>query len=105
VLIILILIRHEKKNPSGYPESIRLWTPKPVVAFTVSLTAILGIIRFPSKKKIKSRHPSSLCLAYFVIQLSLSDLEAQVQLNKGVYNGVYIRSLGAMLKHMLMMWS
>jgi hypothetical protein len=27
VLIILILIRHAKKIPSGCPESIRLWTP------------------------------------------------------------------------------
>jgi hypothetical protein len=27
VLIILILIRHAKKIPSSFPESIRLWTP------------------------------------------------------------------------------
>jgi hypothetical protein len=27
VLIILILIRHAKKIPSGFPGSIRLWTP------------------------------------------------------------------------------
>jgi hypothetical protein len=33
VLIILILIRHVKKIPSGYLRSIKLWTPQPVVAF------------------------------------------------------------------------
>jgi hypothetical protein len=27
VLIISILIRHAKKIPSGFPGSIRLWTP------------------------------------------------------------------------------
>jgi hypothetical protein len=27
VLIILIIIRHAKKIPSGYPRSIKLWTP------------------------------------------------------------------------------
>jgi hypothetical protein len=33
VLIILILIRQEKKIPLGFPGSIRLWTPQPVAAF------------------------------------------------------------------------
>jgi hypothetical protein len=33
MLIILILIRHVKKIPSGSPESIRLWTPQLVAAF------------------------------------------------------------------------
>jgi hypothetical protein len=33
VLIIPILIRHAKKIPSGSPGSIRLWTPRLVVAF------------------------------------------------------------------------
>jgi hypothetical protein len=33
VLIILILIKHAKKIPSGYPGMIKLWIPQPVVAF------------------------------------------------------------------------
>jgi hypothetical protein len=33
VLIIQILIRHVKKIPLGYPRSIKLWTPRLVVAF------------------------------------------------------------------------
>jgi hypothetical protein len=33
VLIILILIRHIKKIPSGYPGLIKLWTPHAVAAF------------------------------------------------------------------------
>jgi hypothetical protein len=32
VLIILILIRHLKKIPSGYPGSIKSWTTQPIVA-------------------------------------------------------------------------
>jgi hypothetical protein len=47
------LNKHVKKIPSGFPRSIRLWTPKPVVAFYVFSIAILGIIRFPSRKKTK----------------------------------------------------
>jgi hypothetical protein len=49
VLIISILIRHAKKIFSGFPGSIRSWTPQPTVAFYVSSIAILGTIRFPSK--------------------------------------------------------
>jgi hypothetical protein len=70
VLIILILTRQAKKIPLGCPELIRLWTPRSVAAFYVSLTAIPGIIRFLSKKKTKSRHHSSLHLVCFDIQLS-----------------------------------
>jgi hypothetical protein len=33
MLIILILIRHAKMIPSGFPGSISLWTPEPVAAF------------------------------------------------------------------------
>jgi hypothetical protein len=33
VLIILILRRYAKKIPSGYPGSIKLWTPQPAAAF------------------------------------------------------------------------
>jgi hypothetical protein len=33
VLIILILISHAKKICSGYPGSIKLWTPQPIAAF------------------------------------------------------------------------
>jgi hypothetical protein len=33
VLIILILIRHVKNIPLGYPRSIKLWSPQPVAAF------------------------------------------------------------------------
>jgi hypothetical protein len=102
VLIILIFIRNAKKILLDCPRLIRLWTPQLDVAFYVSLTTISGIIRFPSKKKTKSRHPSSLRLAHFVIQPCLSNLKEQVQLAKWVYNGVYIRSLGATLKHTLM---
>jgi hypothetical protein len=65
VLIILILIRYAKKILSGFLRLIRLWTPQPVAAFYVSSTVILGIIRFPSRRKIKSRHPSSLHLVHF----------------------------------------
>jgi hypothetical protein len=48
VLIILILIRHAKMIPSGYPGSIKLWTSQPVPTFYVFLTGTWGIIRFPS---------------------------------------------------------
>jgi hypothetical protein len=33
VLIIQILIRHAKKILSAYPESIRLWAPRPAAIF------------------------------------------------------------------------
>jgi hypothetical protein len=49
VSIILILISHRKKIPSGYPGSIKLWTTQSVAAFYVFSTATWGIIRFPSR--------------------------------------------------------
>jgi hypothetical protein len=33
VLIIMILIRHAKKIPLGYPRLIKLWTPQPVATY------------------------------------------------------------------------
>jgi hypothetical protein len=60
VSIVQIIIRHVRKIPLAYPESIRLWTAQPVAAFYVSLIVILVIIILLSKKKNKSRHPSSL---------------------------------------------
>jgi hypothetical protein len=60
VLIIQIIISHAKKIPLAYPESIRLWTPRLATTFYVSLIVTQAIIRFPSKKKTKSIHPSSL---------------------------------------------
>jgi hypothetical protein len=77
VSIIQILIRHARKIPLAYPESIRLWTPQLVVAFQVSLIIILVIIRLPSKKKTESRHPSSLHSVLFVTQQFLSDTKVQ----------------------------
>jgi hypothetical protein len=105
VLIIHILIRHAKKIPSAHPESIRLWTPQPSVAFYVFLIVIPDIIRFLSKKNTKSKHPSSLRLALFVTQQCCSDSKVQGQPIIGVYNGVYILNLGATLKHTLTMRS
>jgi hypothetical protein len=65
VLIILISTRHAKKIHSACPEIIKLWTPQPVAAFQVSLIITWAIIIFPSKKKTKSRHPSSIHSALF----------------------------------------
>jgi hypothetical protein len=62
-------------------------------------------VRFPSKKKTKSKHPSSHRSLPFVIQRCCSDTKVQVQCTKGVYNGVYTLNMGVMLKHMLTIWS
>jgi hypothetical protein len=56
-----------KKDPFGLPSIDQVVDSKPVATFEVFLTAILGIIKFPSRKKTKSRHPSSLHLVHFVI--------------------------------------
>jgi hypothetical protein len=66
-LIIVILIRHVKTIPSGYPGSIKSWTPRRVVVFYVFSIATRGITRFPSRWKTRSIHLSSLCLVHFVI--------------------------------------
>jgi hypothetical protein len=79
-------------------ESIRLWTPQPAATFKVSLIATPGIIIFPSRKKTKSRHPSSLHLAHFVIEQCHSDSKVQGQHIKGVYNGVCILNSGTTQK-------
>jgi hypothetical protein len=49
VLIILTLMRHVKNIPSGYPGSIKLWTPQPVAAFYVFSIATQGITISPSR--------------------------------------------------------
>jgi hypothetical protein len=93
VSIILILIRHVKKMPSGYPGSIKSWTTRPVAAFYVFSIVTRCISRSPSSKKIRSRHPP-LHLVHFVIQLCHLHLKVRVQHIKGVYSSVYIRSSG-----------
>jgi hypothetical protein len=49
VLIILILIRHVRKIPSGCLKLIKFWTPRPVATFYVFSIATHGITRFPSR--------------------------------------------------------
>jgi hypothetical protein len=84
VLIILILIRYAKKILSGFLRLIRLWTPQPVAAFYVSSTVILGIIRFPSRRKIKSRHPSSLHLVHFYTTMPFRLKSAGATYQRGI---------------------
>jgi hypothetical protein len=93
-----------KKIPLCYLRWIKSWTPRPGTTFYVFLIVTRGITRSPSRKKIRSRHLSSLCLALFVIQLCHSNLKVWVQLIKGVYSGVYTHSSGITWKHMWMMW-
>jgi hypothetical protein len=94
VLIIEILTRPANKIPLGCPELIKSWTSWLIAAFYVFLIVTWVIIRLPSMKMTKSRHPSLLCLVLFVTQRT-----------KGVYSDIYILNLGVMLKCMLMMWS
>jgi hypothetical protein len=104
VSIILILIRHVKKIPSGYPGLIKSWTPRPIATFLVFSIVTWGITRSPSRKKIISRHISSLRLVHFVIQLCHLDLKVRVQLIKGVYHSVYTHRSSITWKHMWMAW-
>jgi hypothetical protein len=62
-----------KKDPFGLPRIYQIVDSMTGCSLLSFLNCYSGIIRFPSRKKTKSRHPSSLRLVHFVIQLCPSD--------------------------------
>jgi hypothetical protein len=58
-----------KKDPFELPQIDQVVDSTAGCILLIFLSAIPGIIRFPSRKKTKLRHPSSLHLVHFVIEL------------------------------------
>jgi hypothetical protein len=94
-----------KKDPFGLPRIDQVVDSTAGSSLLCFLDCYSGIIKFPSKSKIRSRHLSSLGSVLFVPRQCHSDSKVQVQHTKGAYKGVHILNLGAVPKHTLMTWS
>ena len=62
------LNKHCPKDPFGLPRINQIVAPRQGQPFCPSLIATWAIIKLPSAKKIKARHPSSPCLVPTVTQ-------------------------------------